>query len=62
LEDVGHGGMKVAEMEVLIKMIEAELPELLILENLMEVLVVQVVVIETMRTNEDVKIMILKNT
>jgi hypothetical protein len=50
LEDVGHGGMKMAEMEVLINMIEAELPELLILENLMEVLVVQVVVIETMRT------------
>jgi hypothetical protein len=46
--------MKVAEMGALINMIEAELPELLILENLMEnlmeVLVVQVVVIETMRT------------
>jgi hypothetical protein len=31
-------------------MIEVELPEVVILENLMEVLVVQVVVIETMRT------------
>ena len=51
-----------AEMEVLINMIEAELPELPILENLMEVLVVQVAGIETMRTNEDVKIMILKKT
>jgi hypothetical protein len=50
LEDVGHGGMKAAEMEVMINMIEAELPEILTLENLMEVLVVLVVVIETMRT------------
>jgi hypothetical protein len=55
LEDVGHGGMKVAEMEVLINMIEVELPEVVILENLMEVLVVQVVVIETMRTKEGYK-------
>jgi hypothetical protein len=51
--------MKVAEIEALINMIEVEKPAAVILENLMEVLVAQVVVIETMKTK---KFMILRKT